>query len=84
MPPHASPCGLHSPSHASPPHPARPAHTQRYKGFDGSGIGAKFAKGKASLEEMAAAAAKGKEPELRSGKQERLESVFNAYAYGPV
>ena len=53
---------------------------ERYKGFD-TGIGAKIAKGKASLAEMAAHAAKGAEPPQRSGKQEKYESLFNAFAY---
>ena len=54
---------------------------QRYATFD-SGLGAKFAKGKASLAEMASAAAKAAEPKQTSGKQEKLESLFNRYAYG--
>ena len=54
---------------------------QRYASFD-SGLGAKFAKGKASLSELAAAAAKSAEPAQTSGKQEKLESMFNRFAYG--
>ena len=53
----------------------------RYAGFTGDGIGAKFAAAKASLQEMAAHARSHPEPPLRSGKQEQLESIFNAFAY---
>jgi len=53
----------------------------RYAGFKDSAIGRKFTKGAASLEELAAHAAKSAEPTQRSGKQEALESIFNAAAY---
>ena len=53
----------------------------RYAGFE-SGIGKKFAAGKATLAELAAQAKKGPEPKQTSGKQEALESIFNAFAYG--
>ena len=50
-------------------------------GFEKTPIGKKFAQGKATLEEMAKFAASNPEPALRSGKQEALESIFNAFAY---
>lgn len=54
---------------------------ERYKGFS-SGIGKRFAEGKASLADLAAVAEKEtKEPPPPSGRQERFESVFNAFAY---
>jgi len=53
----------------------------RYKGFS-KGIGKKFADGKATLEEMAQVAAKEKnEQPPPSGRAERFESIFNAFAY---
>ena len=58
--------------------------TDRYAGF-GEGLGKKFASGQASLAELAAAAAAvpaGGEKPPKSGKHERLESVFNAFALG--
>jgi xylose isomerase len=62
------------------------AVAKRYAGFvaDGS-IGAKFAAGDASLSELAAAAraadaADGEAPPP-SGRQERFESLFNAFAF---
>ena len=54
---------------------------ERYATFD-KGLGAKFANGKASLSELASYAAKSAEPKQSSGKQEKLESLFNRYAYG--
>ena len=51
----------------------------------GEGLGKKFASGQASLAELAAAAAAvpaGGEKPPKSGKHERLESVFNAFALG--
>ena len=54
---------------------------ERYAGFD-KALGAKIATGKATLAEMATAAAKGSEPQQRSGKHEKVESLFNAFAYG--
>ena len=53
----------------------------RYAGFD-QGIGLRFARGEATLEELAAHAASAPEPALRSGKHEALESIFNRRAYG--
>ena len=54
----------------------------RYAGFSGEGtLGAKFAKGEASLAELAEHARSHPEPPLKSGKQEHLESLFNAFAY---
>ena len=54
---------------------------QRYSGFTSTAIGKKMANGKATLSEMAAHAKKQAEPEMRSGKQEKLESIFNTHAY---
>lgn len=54
----------------------------RYDGFKSTAIGKKIASGKATLAEMAAHAAKSAEPPLISGKHEKCESVFNAFAYG--
>ncbi len=56
----------------------------RYAGF-AEGLGKKFADGQASLAELAAAAAAvpaGGEAAPPSGKHERLESIFNAFALG--
>ena len=53
----------------------------RYAGFSSTAIGKKFASGKATLEELASHAAKNPEPALTSGKHEKLESIFNAFAY---
>jgi len=55
---------------------------ERYSGFDSTAIGKKFKAGKATLAELAAHAAKSAEPELKSGKHEKLESIFNAFAFG--
>ena len=52
----------------------------RYAGFN-SGIGKKFVSGKATLQELAAHATSSAEPAQTSGKQEKLESIFNAFAY---
>ena len=53
----------------------------RYADFEKTAIGKKFASGKATLAELAAHASKSAEPEQRSGKHEKFESVFNAFAY---
>jgi len=55
---------------------------ERYAGFSSTPIGKKLAAGKATLAELAAHAAKAAEPPLVSGQQEKLESLFNGYAYG--
>jgi len=55
---------------------------ERYAGFESTAIGKQFKAGKASLADLAAHATKTAEPPLRSGKHEKLESVFNAYAFG--
>lgn len=54
---------------------------ERYAGFETTKIGKRFSSGKATLAELAAHAAAMKEPPLRSGKHEKLESIFNAFAY---
>lgn len=50
----------------------------RYTSFD-SGVGKKFENGEISIEELRDLAAKNGEPEMRSGKQELLENLFNRY-----
>ncbi|MFO7847025.1 MAG: xylose isomerase [Balneolaceae bacterium] len=50
----------------------------RYTSFD-SGNGKKFENGELSIEELRDLAAKIGEPEVRSGKQELLENLFNQY-----
>jgi len=50
----------------------------RYTSFD-SGEGKKFEEGKLSLEDLRNHAIKVGEPELKSGKQELLENLFNRY-----
>ncbi len=50
----------------------------RYTSFD-SGDGKKFEDGKLSLEDLRDLAAQKGEPEMRSGKQELLENLFNRY-----
>ena len=54
----------------------------RYSGFESTKIGKRFASGAAGLAELAAHAKSAAEPQVRSGKQEALESVFNRFAYG--
>ena len=54
---------------------------QRYQDMHATPLGKKITDGTATLEEMAAFAAKSPEPQNRSGKQEAFESVFNCYAY---
>lgn len=50
----------------------------RYTSFD-SGNGKKFENGELTIEELRDLAAKNGEPEVRSGKQELLENLFNQY-----
>jgi len=50
----------------------------RYTSFD-SGNGKKFENGELSIEDLRDLAAKNGEPEVRSGKQELLENLFNQY-----
>ncbi|REL38019.1 xylose isomerase [Rhodohalobacter sp. SW132] len=50
----------------------------RYTSFD-SGNGKKFENGELTIEELRDLAAKNGEPEVRSGKQELLENLFNRY-----
>lgn len=50
----------------------------RYASF-ARGNGAKFAKGKLSLEDLSKIATKNGEPEMRSGKQEMFENIINQY-----
>ena len=54
---------------------------ERYAGFSDTDIGRRFAGGKATLEELAAHAAASAEPKMTSGKHEKLESLFNSFAY---
>ena len=54
---------------------------ERYAGFSETDIGRRFAGGKATLEELAAHAAASAEPKMTSGKHEKLESLFNSFAY---
>jgi len=54
------------------------ALAERYSSFD-SDIGAKFEKGKASLEELEEHILEHGEPEARSGKQEKFELQLNRY-----
>jgi xylose isomerase len=50
----------------------------RYTSFD-SGDGKKFENGEVSIEDLRNLAVKSGEPEVRSGKQELLENLFNQY-----
>ena len=50
----------------------------RYASFK-RGNGAKFAKGKLSLEDLSKIATKKGEPKMRSGKQEMFENIINQY-----
>jgi xylose isomerase len=50
----------------------------RYASFS-RGNGAKFAKGKLSLEDLSRIASENGEPEMRSGKQEMFENIINQY-----
>lgn len=50
----------------------------RYASFN-SGKGAKFAKGKLSLNDLSQIASKKGEPKMRSGKQEMFENLINQY-----
>lgn len=59
------------------------ALARRYAGFDTTEIGRRLEAGEASLAEMAAHAKGTPEPALTSGKQEKLEALFNSFAYGP-
>jgi xylose isomerase len=54
---------------------------ERYQSFQTTDLGQQIVAGTTSLEDLAAYAATHPEPELRSGKQEAFESVFNSYAY---
>jgi len=54
----------------------------RYSTFKTTDIGKKFVAGKATLEMMAAHAAKNGEPPQTSGKMELAEMIFNKHAYG--
>lgn len=51
---------------------------QRYASFDG-GDGKAFAEGRLGLAELASLAARGREPQQTSGKQERYENLLNQY-----
>ena len=53
---------------------------ERYAGFEKSDIGKAFASGEATLEALAAYAAANGEPKQTSGKVEKCESLFNAFA----
>jgi len=53
----------------------------RYSGFVDTPLGKKIAAGEATLAEMAAAAKKAGDKPVPSGRAERYESVFNAFAY---
>jgi len=57
---------------------------KRYADFDDTAIGQKFTRGEATLADLASHAATTTEPKVRSGKQEKAESIFNAFAYGKV
>ena len=57
----------------------------RYAGFEREALGKKFAAGEASLDELADAARQlgaGEEKYPPSGKHEKYESIFNAFAFG--
>ena len=51
---------------------------ERYAGWD-EGIGAQIEKGGLSFAELEAYTLEHGEPELRSGRQEMLENILNAY-----
>jgi xylose isomerase len=55
--------------------------SDRYESF-GSGEGARFVAGDLSLADLRDHAAKVGEPELQSGKQERIENLINDYMFG--
>jgi xylose isomerase len=54
---------------------------ERYSGW-GEGVGAKIESGEADFETLEAHALANGEPEVRSGRQEMLENLFNEYLYG--